>query len=77
MTSWWRLHEWEVWWELRLLLMLLRRHVREVGMSRHAAIRRWLLVLGLSELSALLLFAHLLLHKDGVLLIEAWWRHAL
>jgi hypothetical protein len=61
----WRLQEREVWRELRLLLGW---HARHTGVATHATVLRWLLLLRLDEVAALL---HLLLHEHGVLFVHA------
>jgi hypothetical protein len=64
----WRLQEREVRRELRLLLGW---HARHTGVASHATVWRWLLLLRIDEVAALL---HLLLHKHSMLFVHAEWR---
>ena len=64
----WRLQEREVRRELRLLLGW---HARHAGVTSHATVLRWLLLLRIDEVAALL---HLLLHEHSVLFVHTRWR---
>jgi hypothetical protein len=64
----WRLQEREVGRELRLLLGW---HARHTWVASHATVWRWLLLLRIDEVAALL---HLLLHEHSMLFVHAEWR---